>query len=306
MTAEDLYNQVLLACPVAPAFLARQWVQTAYARACRIRDWSHLRVITTLKVGDQKTGTVSVTLDSAAVTGAGLVFAATDVGRQFRVGQQLYTILSVAAGVATLDRPYDGVTSAAAAGRVYDAFITVPDSFDRWLIVVDPVTQRPLATDVPEIKLEARDPARTDSGDPQALVSKGPSPVAAAAGGSMYELWPHQLTARRFNAIYFRRGETLDDDTVIAPPLAGHEDVLIDGALSMAAKWPGTETRKNPYFDLKLARELAIDFAAGVDRIEVKDEERFPTWVPQTYLERRYFGGGGVDWDRSHDTSIWD
>jgi NTE family protein len=71
----------------------------------------------------------------------------------------------------------------------------------------------------------------------------------------------------------------------ILPPVVSHKQVLVDGALERAAKWPGTPDLKNPYFNLSLAAEHKKDFDLGVQRLALKDDNIYPDDLAMVHWE---------------------
>src|SRR5204862_8218516 len=63
------------------------------------------------------------------------------------------------------------------------------------------------------------------------------------------------------------------DDDPIPGTLATRLDVLEAGALAQAARWPGTQDLKNPYFNLALAQQLSQDFRDLSQQIDLRDDD---------------------------------
>lgn len=281
-TFENVYRQVLLHAPQASPFLARNWVQNVYNRICDIDNWSWLRKESELILNAQKSGTVSLTRSDATVTGvtAGL-FASTDVGRQFRVSGPPYTILSVDAGANTceLDRIYGGTTDTAATGYILDAYITMPEDFGRFIVVLDPANSWKLRLDVTEAELNLWDPARQSTGTPYAVASRRLSTLTSTLDRVQYELWPYVTSAKRYPYYYNARPETLTDTDYFAGPLRQRTDIILLGALAEAAEWPGPSSdKKNPYFNLNLADRKRAQFMKEIDGLSKADQEIYMTW----------------------------
>lgn len=276
MTFEDVWRGVLAHCPTAGAGLAREWTQWAYSELCDERVWSHLRVASAIVVTDPHAGTVTVTRGSNAVAAGTMVFVQADIGRQLRVSSvPIYTILTVVGGVVTLDRAYTEVSGLVAA-TVLDAYITVPDDFARFIAVIDPNNKRRLRFWITQGDLDRGDPGRTSSGNASMLANATYSPVLAMFGRPRFELYPYQTGARAYPMWYYREGEILDDDDVLIGPLGNRgKDVLIEGALSRCALWPGTEGKKNPYFNLALARVHDEKFHDKITTLKVGDDELY-------------------------------
>lgn len=296
-TFEDVWRRVLLRIPSASMFLAQDWVQQAYDEACTRRNWSHLRSETTLRTKVSKTGTVTLVQDSTTVTGGTLVFAASDVGRQFRLGVTvpLYTIVAVSligGTSATLDRAYAGLSGAAQVCTVLDAYQTMPADFKTVDLVVDPSRWWSLRLWVTEADLGRWDPVRSAGGPPRALVSQTlvPEAASATAGQIRYELWPYSVIEAYWPMVYYRKGETLvpgaaaSGGTTFRGAFARRSDALIDGALWQAALWPGDGQVKNPYFNLALAARHEAIFEDKLRVMEVTDEDVYPTWLQPSRL----------------------
>lgn len=302
-----MFQSVHLHCGGADILLCRTWVQWAYNRACERHNWSHLRTESTIVTADQKSGTCVVTQGSITVTGAGLTFAATDVGRQFRVNSlPIYTILTVntaGATSCTLDQPFDQATAAAATGTILDAYVTMPENFGEFISLLDPVNRWRLHWNVTEEDLNRWDPGRQSSTSPRAMVSQRLSTLATTAGQARYEMWPYGTTARTYPLMYRRKPEILaDTDNFIGPFARRAMDVLLDGALARAALWPGTAEHKNPYFNLALARAHEESFEKDLLDMEIKDDEMYPTW--KVYADYQYAPLPlDSNWMQSHDMS---
>jgi hypothetical protein len=251
-----------------------------------------------------RAGTVSATQGASTVSSGTLVFAAADVGRQFRVGTNAtYTILAVAIGVATLDRVYTESTDAATLGTVLDAYVTVPADFARFYAVIDPSTRWRVRTDVPLEWLNRIDAVRQGGGGtPRMLVNATYSPVPATFGRPRYEWYPSPATAQQYPYYYVKRAALLADDSLLVGPLTDAKDILVEGALSRAALWPGLEGRKNVYFNLQLAKIHEQKFLEKISQSYVADEEIY--WEGMPIAEIPYSpwwpGPGDAAWLQSH------
>ena len=63
---------------------------------------------------------------------------------------------------------------------------------------------------------------------------------------------------------------------VLTGVLGARPDVLETGALAKAAKWPGTQDVKNPYFNLALSRELDAEFDRLALQLDLRDDDQNP------------------------------
>lgn len=313
-TFADVWRAVRLHAPQVPALLAQDWVQTAYRHLCERRAWSWLRSENEILVNAQKTGTATVTRSSATVTGVGLTFAATDEGRQFRAGtnSSIYSIISVNVGLntATLDRVFGGTTAAAADCTVLDAYVTMPVDFGRFVVVLDPANGWMLHVYETDDVLNARDPQRSSTGTPWALVSRRISSVTATIRRAQYELWPYKTSAANYPYYYIRRPEKFAPSDPLPFLLQDRGDILKLGALAECCDWPGEREQRNPYYNQVLARMKKDQFNAEIDQLEVRDEEVYLTWLQTVDWTRRYsMAPMDARFMQSHDegmlTSTW-
>lgn len=307
-TFGDCWRVVLLFAPMADPTQARTWVQWAYNRFCEHRGWSHLRAESAFATAVQKVGTCGVTVGSAVVTPGTLVFTAADVGRQFRVATvPIYTIISfqVGPGTVTLNRIYTEPTAAAAAATVLDAYVTVPEDFERFISVIDPANRWRLRHWYSQDYLNKADPTRQNSSNPRLLASLNFSPVPGSTGRARYELYPYQTGAATYPFTYFRKPENLTDDQEIIGPLARRSrEILFDGAMVKCAMWPGPDTsKKNPYFSPTLALSYQQAFDTTIQQVEVKDDELY--FESLTYSEFQFADfPWDSNWLQSHEPSI--
>lgn len=280
-TFEQCWRKVLLHAPMAGAGLARDWTQWAYNQFCDRRGWSHLRAITTISVTAQKSGTATVATGSATVTAGTLTFLSTDVGRQFRISTvPIYTIIAVSGGNATLDRAYTE-SSGTFTFQVLDAYVTMPADFQQFIAVIDPQNRWRLKFWISQDRLNTWDPVRQNTGNAYWLANQAYSPVPGFEACPRYELYPYQTGDRTYPVFYYRKPETLADDTQIIGPLSQRaSEILLHGALHQCSMWPGPEGKKNPYFDLRLAQMHGDLFEQKLIEVAVKDEDLYFEAMP--------------------------
>jgi hypothetical protein len=303
VTFESVWRMVLGHAPIAGAGLAREWTQWAYSEFCLARrSWAHLRVQSGLSITASRSGTCAVVQGQASAASGTLVFVAGDVGRTFRVGTgAYYTILSVTTGVAALDRAFAETTDAAAAGTVFDGYATLPADFARFLAVIDPSMRWRIRFDVSSDWLNRLDPVRQSAtGSPRILANATFSPVAATLGQPRYEWYQTSASARSFPMWYLRKPELLTDDQVLIGPLGDRKDILVEGALSRAALWPGLEGRRNPYFNLPLAQVHDTKFRDKISASYVADEELYWEGLPVAEMGYAQFPFDSA-WMQQHD-----
>lgn len=308
-TVENVWRRVLLHCPLATPFLAKNWVQTTYNRLCDRKPWSFLRAESQILVNDSHHGTVTTTYLSPTVQGVGMVFVAGDVGRQFRISYgPPYTILSINVGLnqATLELPWGSATFAIPTdGVVLDAYVTMPTDFGTFIAVLDPQNQWQLHTWVTQDELNLWDPGRSATGTPWALASRRLSTVTSTTGQIQYELWPYSRTQKRYPFYYYKRMAALQDTDFFQGPLRDRSDIILTGALREAAMWPGPSVAmKNPYFNPQIATMLATQHEEQASMLETRDEEAYITWLETVNFNRVPFAPIDANFLRSHDVSL--
>lgn len=287
-TFSEVWRRVRLYAESAPAHLTRDWVQGAYNDLCGRRHWAWLRTETILST--QAARTISVTLGqgSATVTTAG-AWLSTDVGRQLRVGTgPIYTIdLVNSASEAVLTQVYQG-TSGVATARVQDIYLVMPADFRSFHTVNDLTIQRPIAWWISKDRLDLFDPGRIASDSRFRVLASGAlSTVTSLSGRVLYEAWPYPTAAGSYLVSYFKRSDTIGEDTRFQGVLATRGDVLIEGALARCARWPGRSKQDpNPYFNLKLAEEHESRFTQFCLQLDVMDDDQYLMDLQQVDLSK--------------------
>jgi len=300
----DCWRTVLMHCPMAGPFLAEYWVRQAYRKAATRVGWSWLRTEGQFIIETANTGTATTVRNSATVQGVTLTFAATDVGRQFKIAACFaYTIMSVNTGAntATLDQVWGSPSQTAIAATVLDAYVTCPADFQRFIVVLEPSIPIRIKTGWSQADLNKVDPWRASTGLPYALASQKIGVTSVDEGRVKYEVWPHQTVQRTLRYYYMTRPPILTDTDELPGLLADQGDLIVTGALGMAAEWPGTEGRRNPYFQVALAASKRLEFNEDLARIEVRDQEIFLTWWKTTDVSLLLGPGTGID-IRAYDT----
>ena len=274
-TFREVWGLVALHVPLAPASLVQSWVQDAYDTLVGRRHWSFLRKTQILTTLASRSLTVTFTQGLTAITSAAL-FVSTDAGRQIRVGANtpVYTIDTVTdASNATLTQAFAS-TGGAQTATIQDIYLPMPADFRSIYTVTDQAIQRPIAWWIGRDRLDLFDPGRVASDSRfRVMASAELSRVTSLVGRYTYELWPYPTAAGVYTMEYFTRTDALTDDTTFLGPLATWTNALQKGALADAAKWPGTLTQKNPYFNLPLARQLDEEFDRLVKSLDVMDDD---------------------------------
>ncbi len=281
-TKDQITRAVLLHSGLIPWHLADSWVQDTWKTICQRRPWSFLRKTAEIIISDQRSGTFGVTRGSTVITGVSVAFTSADLGRQFRTGtsEPPYTIIRIiSATSAQLDRSYGSPTSASIAGTILDAFVTMPEDFDRFQAVLDPASGFGLRLWNDSADLNSRDPQRSSTGTPFALVPAQYSPVPGLEGRVRYELWPYSTSAYNYSMYYIAKASELEPDAYFKGPFQNRGDVIKLGALARCCAWPGTNEAKNPMFDLKLAAAYDEKFEKELGGLDARDEDIYPTAI---------------------------
>lgn len=297
-TLLEMSRSLRLYVPQCPATLAEQFIRDRYRQILERKNWSGQRAEGEFLLNAANTtGTVSVTRNNATVTGTGTTFAATDVGRQFKVGAfPVYTISTVdtVGQTLTLDRVYGGTTDSAATFTIFDGYITVPSDFLQFIDIVDPANAWKLRFNVSIGEINQMDPQRTFFGSPYVVADR-----LYNSGIPQYEVWPYTTADLTLYYTYYKRPADLsaDSDTPMWPI---RSDAIVAGALADLAKWPGTADQPNPYFarpDYWPAYER--EFESKMIEIERRDEDIFTTWLQQwPYTNFQY--APSANWIQSH------
>lgn len=298
-TFGDCWRLVALHVPLAPVSLVQAWVQGAYDELVGRRHWSFLRTSTVLRTLASRSLSVTFIQGSTAITSvAG--FVATDAGRQIRAGANtpVYTIDTVTNASAAVLTQIFAETGGAITSTIQDVFLPMPANFRSIHTLTDMTIQRPIAWWISKERLDLFDPARISADSRfRVLASAELSQVTSLVGRYTYEAWPYPTAAGSYLLSYFTRTDALTDDTNFLGPLATWTDALQKGALAEAARWPGTLTQKNPYFNLQLAQKLSDEFDSKMKMADVMDDDAYLMDLQQTDLSK--FGLAALSADAS-------
>ena len=252
----EIWNKVKLRCPAASSLLCRDWVNNAFRQVSERLRWSRL-----LKRGQfimpavYNTGTVSVTHDSTAVVGTGTTFTSAMVGRQFRVSTDtpIYTVSTFTDTTnLVLDQSYGGDTDTSASYEIYQAYVTAPADFHAFKSVWDPKRNWQLYLSLTQEDLNSYDARRSSGGSSAWAVVPYLYDTTSSPPLPRFELWPHQKTQYVYPFLYEARLSDLEDSGSELPRYI-RGDVLLEMALAEAARFPGTDSRPNLYYNLKLS-----------------------------------------------------
>jgi len=283
-TFENLYKGVLLRCPMAGEFLARDWIRWSFRELVERRAWSWLLKRSQFIMPAQyATGTVTVTTSSNLVQGAGTAWTTAMIGRQFRLNifTPIYTIIAVdpVLQTLTLDDLWGAVSKTGAQYQIYYCYLIPPTDYHAMKVAWDPNFSWRLWTDeVRQEDLARFDGQRAWQGTPYVLADFDYTNLQLGGAAitpplPRLEIWPHQTAQYVIPFLYESRPPDLDDAGATLPRyISGN--VLMEGALAKCAMWPGPSAdARNPYFNLTLAKGHQDNFKKQVDELERQDEE---------------------------------
>lgn len=283
-TFESLWKSVLLRCSVAGPMLSQQFVNYAFRDLIEKRKWSWSIAQSQFVFPNQYvTGTVTVTNQSNAVTGAGTAWTSAMIGYQFRVNTltPIYTITAVNSATSlTLDQPWGAASASGLNHQIYIAYQIPPTDFHAFTTVWDPNFSWALWTTCSQAELNSYDAQRASQGTPYVVADF--DYTSLAFGGATispalprFEIWPQQTSAYVIPFMYERRFPDLNDSNGELPRFIPG-NVLLEGALAQCARWPGpsAETR-NPYFSLPLAQMHQAIYDKQVRELEINDDNLY-------------------------------
>lgn len=281
-TFEGLWKSVLLRCPIAGPFLAQQFISYSFRDLLEKRKWSFaIKQSQFIFPNQVTTGTVTVTLNSNAVTGVGTAFTASMIGQQFRINTltPIYTIIAVGSTTTlTLDQIWGAATKAGANYQIYTAYQIPPTDFHAFTTVYDPNFSYQLWTNLSQSVLNSYDAQRASQGVPYVVADYDFTNLAF--GGATispalprFEIWPQQTSAYVIPFMYEARFPDLNDSNGELPRFIPG-NVLLEGALAQAARWPGPDAEhRNPYFNLNLAQMHQALYDKQVRELERNDDD---------------------------------
>lgn len=293
--------------PGVPPLVVRSFAQDAWKALADSRQWGWRRQQQTFLLRDARDLEVTVTQNSTTVTSAAL-FVAADLYRQFRVGTYpVYTINEfVSTSEITLDRVYTGASDTDDA-QILDAYLTVPDNFQQFLLVVDLAQQCRIGHWYTQEQLSLLDPVRTNASDgsPRGLFAAGYD----AIGRLRYEVWPYTNSEQQLPYWYTTIVADLADDEDLPGVFKTRGDVLETGARVECARFAGTPAQKNVGYDLVLAERLDQNFRELLRQLTIRDDDQYfqdlvqySNWplaalAPTAdYLRRTDWPAGTWDW----------
>jgi hypothetical protein len=187
----------------------------------------------------------------------------------------IYTIVDVAdANTLTLDSVWGGPTTSSINYQIYNAYVTPNTDFQSFVSVWDPNFNWQLALYTTQEELNSWDAQRSNTGTSYCVASYKYDEGFNDPPLPMFEIWPHQTGQYVFPYLYIKRPQDLSDPGAALPRYI-RGDVLLQGALAQAARWPGTNTVPNPYFNLQLAMQHDNTYEKYVMQMETQDDETY-------------------------------
>lgn len=278
--------------------MAQEFINTAYSRALAAYDWGGKRGDFTFFIPPTvNAGTITVTQDSATITGAGTAWTSAMVGRQIFVANKspIYTITDVASPTSlTIDTTYEGANASGLGYSIDLVYVEPPADFESWEDVYDPDNRWRLYLLYQQKHFDLWDASRTAVGGPWALGAA----TFSSTGVPRYELWPRLSgsTGRLYGARYIKTIPLLsaDSDRPIFP-IRG--DVIRQGALAEMALWKGTDQAPSPAYDPGVSQVREKKFITELNKLELVDQNinqtriNYAAWEKWPYppLDAKYW-----------------
>jgi hypothetical protein len=103
--------------------------------------------------------------------------------------------------------------------------------------------------------------------------------VVNTVGVPRFELWPHNLSNYVYPYLYEAVCQDIDELGAVIPRYI-RQDVLLDMALAMAARWPGPSVdAPNPYYDLNLSDRIERKCEMMIGELEKNDDNTMENMV---------------------------
>lgn len=299
-TFEQLWKRLLVYAPEVPIPLAQEFINTAYSRLLAFHEWSALKKDNAFYVhAPYTTGTTTIAQGDTVVVGAGTVWDSTMVNRQIRFGTNppIYTIITFTDPThLVIDRPLEALDGNGAY-TIEDDYLLCPSDFLTFTSVRDITNNWRLNLQYTQEHLDIWDPRRTTTGLPRLLAAA----PANNAGLRRYELWPRATSTVLYPFRYISKPALLSA-AADRPIFPVRGDVLREGALAELALWPGTNTYKNPYYDLNLHNMHEKRYWKGVAELLLEDQQVAQTDVaydvdymlPYAPIDARFFQTHGI------------
>lgn len=293
---QTLWKRLLIYCPGLPLPLAQEFINTAYSRALGAWKWSQLRKDNEFTIPlTYSTGTVTVTNGSAIVTGSGTSWNSTMVNQQFYILiAPFYDVLSVDSSTQiTLTRPFNGAGGAGQSYNIGVVYQEMPSDFLQLETIRDLQNNWLLHLWVGQDRLDIWDSKRSVTGTPWIASAASPRVPSTGSNISRIELWPRVLPGPRYYAYKYESKPLLLVNPTDQPIFPIRGDVLIHGALTECALWPGTLKAPNNFFDLNLSSKHEQTFQDGLTDSIREDNEFYQTQVK--YVDDASFPWAPID-----------
>lgn len=289
-TFGQTWNKLLLYVPDLDPALAREFVLQAYRSVLNAHYWSELRKDDEIYVpSEYTTGTVDVTQNSAIISGNGTAWTAAMQFRQIALGNRApwYTIISVDNPTQiTVDKVYEAEDATAvsyAIGQYYlefptdlEVFEDIRDRENAWRITTHYYNQE---------YLDRIDSARLSTGTPVCIVPASPRTDSSGNVIPRYELWPRTSDKNYVFRYYRRHTVTSNSDRFID---AIDPEVVLYGALHLAALYPGTVSAPNPQFSMELHKSYSQLYEEKLRDAIVADHDRAQLMIDYNDAGLRY------------------
>jgi hypothetical protein len=274
VTWGQLRLQLQIFGPGVSADLLDEFLNGRYEQVLEATDWSGLKyhtTIQTLAAYQSTTDTVTFTVGSASVAGAGTAWTSAITGLKiYRPGDTvIYTATYAGSTSLTLDRPYEG-NGTDAAGTAYTAspyvlmqnVYPLPSDCRSPVTVLDPNSGLPL-DGLSKAQLDKSAGVRTLIGDPECYALYDDTPEGTPPVLHQIEFYPPPLRARGFPVQYTHAATGFDGGNTSGSPLPFvSTTVLLYGCRADIAahleNWEGAKVYEAKYQE-ELAKLLRVE-----------------------------------------------
>ena len=255
----------------------KRWINLAQDAISGRHDWTFLQERDMIQtIADKTAGTVTVTDGSAAVTGSGTAFAATDVGKfiQFSGEEDWYEILTYVSSTSITVKPnYGGTSSSTATYTLRTVFYSLDSDVNRILSVKQYNTPIKL-TQIQAPTLDRAQPNIETTGAPTAyalfrLDPNGTVDFPSYAKQRQLQFFPSPNDTYNIEVRYIKHLSDLSDGADISTVPQQFHDVLLD-----LAEYYGSKYLNDPK-----QSQLLAQAEAGIKRM-IQEDCSFGDYFP--------------------------
>lgn len=292
----ELVGQLLQHNPDLGPQMAKSFINQSYRRILDSRNYYGTLVKGQVNVPNSyTTGTVLVTNGSKIITGTGMIWDASMVGYQFRVGfsTPIYSIVQVISPTQIeLDLPWGAQTQTGTSYQIFNNLVSFGTNIKRLLAVVNQRQGYRMKLNMPQEVLNIYDTWRTTTGWTYMVANYAPD----ANGNPLFELYPAPTFQQSFPFLAYTQPPDMTQQNDY-PCGAVRGDVILYGAIPQALMFRG---KNNKYYDPQSAQEYKKMYEMELMKMQRNDNDLYQKdliWEFESYPFTQY----GSGWMQSHD-----